>query len=107
MDDYHVGQLVACIDDKLRCTFECGTGMMLPRRGYVYRVRTIDVFGVDGRPLQFLRFDEIRNPEYPSNVGPFEPIFDSRAFKPLDDDRLDVFRQHFAPIIRRVGGVPA
>ncbi|RWH31628.1 hypothetical protein [Mesorhizobium sp.] len=108
MDDYRIGQFVACIDDKLKFTGQTPDGMVLPRKGNVYRIRTVEAFRVpDGRSLLFLRFDEIRNPEYPSSIGPYEPVFDARAFKPLDEQRLDVFRQHFAPIVRRIDGVPA
>ncbi|RVD44895.1 hypothetical protein EN742_00690 [Mesorhizobium sp. M4A.F.Ca.ET.020.02.1.1] len=108
MDGYRLGQLVACIDDNLYFTGLCPDGMTLPRKGAVYRIRTIEAFRVpDGRHLLFLRFDEIRNPEYPSSIGPYEPVFDARAFKPLDDRRIDVFRRAFAPIVRRVDVVPA
>lgn len=97
--EYHLGQLVACIDDNLKFTGHCPDGMTLPRKGQVYRVRTREFFRVpSGGALLFLRFDEIHNPEYPSIIGPYEPVFDARAFKPLDNSRLAIFRRHVAPV---------
>ncbi|TGP22327.1 MULTISPECIES: hypothetical protein [unclassified Mesorhizobium] len=105
MDDYHVGRLVACIDENWQYNMpgEEPEGMTLPRKGGVYRIRSRVFLG----SVLFLRFEEICNPEQPSPTGPFEPVFDNRSFMPLDDKRLDIFRQHFAPIVRRVDGVPA
>lgn len=100
--DYQVSKLVACIDDDFRFTRECEPGMVIPHKGTVYRVRTVDLFRVRGvdKALTFLRFDEIHNPRYPSIVGPYEPVFDARSFLPLDDRRLDALRRHLAPVDR-------
>ncbi|RWO23336.1 MAG: hypothetical protein EOS11_28815 [Mesorhizobium sp.] len=104
--EYHLGQLVACIDDRFKFTAECPAGMMMPRKGTVYRIRTLDFFRARGRSLPFLRLQEIVNPPFQSIIGPYEPVFEASAFLPLDPRRLDVFRQHVAPI-KRVEGVPA
>ncbi|MES0168214.1 hypothetical protein NKJ87_19865 [Mesorhizobium sp. M0027] len=105
--DYQVGTLVACIDGSFRFTRECEAGVVIPRKGAVYRIRTVDFFRHAGGIMPFLRFDEIHNPEYPSILGPYEPVFDSRAFLPLDERRLDVFRQVRVPPVKRPQGVPA
>lgn len=106
--EYHLGQLVACIDDQFKFTAECPAGMTMPTKGTVYRIRTLDVFRARGtstvRP--FLRLQEIVNPPFPSIMGPYEPVFEASAFLPLDPRRLDIFRQHVAPI-KRAEGVPA
>ncbi|ESY89046.1 hypothetical protein X739_00700 [Mesorhizobium sp. LNHC220B00] len=100
--DYQVGQLVACVDDNFRFTRECELGMVVPHKGTVYRIRTLDLFRVRGsdKGVPFLRFDEIHNPSYSSVVGLFEPVFEASAFLPLDPKRLDVFRLQIAPVDR-------
>ncbi len=101
--DYHLGQLVTCIDDNMEYTGpgDSPEGMTLPRRGQVYRIRSrVFLWTSLGMEMLFLRFDEIRNPECPSPTGPYEPVFDARSFLPLDPKRLDVFRQQLAPVDR-------
>lgn len=96
--DYHLGQLVACIDDNWQYNLpeKSPDGVTLPRKGQVYRIRT----RVFLRSDLFLLFDEIHNPGLPSPTGPFEPVFDARSFLPLDPKRLDIFRQVLAPVDR-------
>jgi hypothetical protein len=96
--DYPIGQLVACVDEnwKYNVPGESPDGVTLPRRGDVYRIRS----RVFLRSDLFLRFGEIYNPEQPSPIGPFEPVFDARSFLPLDPKRLDVFRGLLAPVDR-------
>jgi hypothetical protein len=98
--EYHLGQLVACIDDNLKLTWYCPDGLTLPRKGQVYRIRTIDFFRARGMVLPFLRLHEIVNPLFPSILGPYEPVFEASAFLPLDPKRLDVFRLQLAPLDR-------
>ncbi|TIP13199.1 hypothetical protein [Mesorhizobium sp.] len=106
--EYHLGQLVACIDDQFKFTAECPADMTMPKKGTVYRIRTLDFFRARGTPSvrPFLRLNEIVNPPFPSIVGAYEPVFDASAFLPLDPRRLDIFRQHLAPVTRHQG-VPA
>lgn len=98
--EYYLGQLVACIDDQFKFTAECPAGMMMPKKGTVYRVRTLNFFRARGtstvRP--FLRLHEIVNPPFASIVGPYEPVFEASAFLPLDPRRLEVFRRQFSPV---------
>ncbi|PWJ93567.1 hypothetical protein C8D77_101246 [Mesorhizobium loti] len=96
--DYHLGQLVACVDGNWQYNMpgQNPDGVTLPRKGQVYRIRS----RVFLQSYLFLLFDEIHNSELPSPTGPFEPVFDARSFLPLDPKRLDVFRQQHAPVDR-------
>lgn len=94
--DYQIGQLVACVDENWQYNVpgQMPVGVTLPRKGTIYRIRSRLLLRSD----LFLLFDEIHNPQQPSAAGPHEPVFDARSFLPLDPKRLDVFRQHVAPV---------
>lgn len=100
--DYHVGQLVVCIDGNFESNGGRQDGMTVPQKGTVYRIRTLDYLRAPGLStvLPFLRFSEIRNPPVQTVMGPIEPVFDGRSFLPLDPKRLAIFRQQLAPLDR-------
>jgi hypothetical protein len=103
MSDFNPGQLVECVDDGFRFIPTEPSGLKKPRRGMVYRIRSIEVWPVRERgcDVQFIRLDEIRNPLFSTkNFGMQEPVFEASAFKPLSDSRLDVFHKIEASIWR-------
>lgn len=93
---FHVGQLVLCADDDFDPNqIRRWPGVTFPRRGVVYTVR--DAFvepRFTPRPHDlFLRLVEIVNKPQETYIGPYETMFGANRFRPLDDSRLEVFRQ--------------
>lgn len=80
---FHPGQLVECIDDVLRDNHGTLDGLT---KGHVYRVRWAGCMG--RKKLAGIRLHEITDRE------PDVPYYADR-FRPVDDDRLAVFRKAF------------
>ena len=90
---FHVGQRVVCVDGdfsrkKLR-------GETLPIKGVVYTVREAGIHDIYGLP--YVRLVEIVNEPQEYRFGVTEACFRASKFRPLDEARLDQFRDHLAP----------
>lgn len=84
---FHPGQFVVCVDDA-PVTTAIMDGL---RRGHVYTVRWAGTgTDVDGSKFAGIRVEEIVRP---SRDGSDDTPYSQRRFRPLDDDRLDVFRK--------------
>jgi len=90
---FHVGQLVICVgysaDDgrKYVPPEDCARGN-IPKRGYVYTIATVNDWPRQGYTLVTLV--ECDNKHLTRNG--WEPGFDARGFRPIDDSRLEIFR---------------
>lgn len=66
-----------------------------PKKGEVVTVRAVNVWPASIK----LRFEEHWN-EQLRREGDIEPGFSASWFRPLSETRLDIFRQHLAPVDR-------
>jgi len=88
-----VGMPVLCVSDlNGHRAFKSWSGS-IPTRGGVYFIREVLPDPRRGFSGVFLRLREIVNRPYDSHVGPFEAAFAVKHFRPLDERRIDVFRQ--------------
>lgn len=83
---WHVGQRVVCVDDLFEDIYDEET----PKRGVVYTIRGIKFWTVD--KLSFT-LEEITNPLKLYKEGVSEKHFRETRFKPIDEKRLDIFRE--------------
>lgn len=82
---WHVGQRVVCVDD----SNWSDDHIKHPIKGRIYTIREIDTIGgIDGFWLE-----EIINPIKTYCDGVCEAGFKRERFKPLDEKRLDIFRE--------------
>lgn len=86
---FSVGQLVICVGEAVPTLF----GETLPVKGRVYTVR--DVVFLDYETA--LRLCEIVNEPHDYEEGFFECAFFSTGFRPITDDRLQIFRSLLNP----------
>lgn len=94
---FHIGQLVICIKRGPWINDDSGIEIKLPGEvqpvfGTVYTVRTVDAD--DGR--EYLRLAEIVNP--PVRRGNAEVQYNGCRFRPVDPQRLSIFRKALTPI---------
>lgn len=98
---FHVGQIVLCVVQFV----PLGHALVLPIKGRVYTVRGLTYsrsLALCGAPkLHGLFLEEIVNKPIATLDGLAEIAFQAEGFRPLDDSRLAVFRQHLAPITVR------
>jgi hypothetical protein len=89
---FHVGQLVICIKDTSSVA-AAYPDYIMPQKGFVYTVRQVhfDCEGIDSNNLGtgILLF-EIHNKPFDEGG---EPAFDALSFRPIDEARIDRFRQ--------------
>ena len=92
--DIRPGMRVVCVDDQWpRLVLAHATifGSCFPTKGRVYTVR--EALAWDETVC--IRLVEIRNPDvtfFDDAGNPVEPAFRATRFRPLDETRLDVFR---------------
>lgn len=97
--DYQVGRRVVCVEDFNDAADFCS---VIPKIGRVYTIRDASMgFNFCGVEVFSLKFDEfssfgIWGAEYQPPYG--EWSFQARCFKPLDERRLDQFRQMLTKI---------
>lgn len=93
--DAYVGQRVVCIDSDWGPYEATATklGCKLPTENTVYTIREIVAVLTDVG----IRLEEIVNPKV-SEYGRYEPFFNAEQFKPVDESRLDVFRELLEPV---------
>lgn len=88
------GMRVVCIDGKFTDfvhRLAPVLGVKLPVKGTVYTLRYVGIDLADGIPGCLLV--EIVNPQVPyTNGAVHEPFWGLSRFRPLDETRLDVFR---------------
>jgi hypothetical protein len=93
MADFHVGQVVVCVDDEDLPGAEEDVGTC-PKKGGVYTVRALRLW--DG--MVSLMLAELVNPSFEwegGNVG--EIAFYARRFRPAKTTSLEVFEGMLAP----------
>lgn len=80
------GMRVVCILDNVTDWERQIPSVTFPQRGAVYTIREVPI-------PDYLRLVEITNAPAPPPFIAVEPYFFYLAFKPLDERRLDVFRE--------------
>lgn len=103
MSGFEVGQAVECIDDKHGPFRKINGWILLPdldglTRGRIYTIRRVGTEHVTGTPAVWLK-EIVRHIKYDE---PEEPGFLARRFRPLPDERLDVFRSLLEPTPEQV-----
>lgn len=83
------GCLVECVADWHK---DCDIGW--PEKGVIYTIRECIDYGCGPG----LRLVEIVNPRVNSRQGSLEPTFEIAGFRPITDDRLNIFRRLLAPL---------
>ncbi|MUZ80760.1 hypothetical protein GOZ93_00720 [Agrobacterium vitis] len=108
--DYQPGRRVVCVVDFSKSRSFCS---IIPEKGRVYTIRAAEMGDCsDGEVVLCLTFVEFVSLGVPtSKYQPLESewFFTARHFKPLDERRLDQFRQHLTktPAPFAYGGVDA
>ena len=92
--DYEVGKRVVCMEPFQLLSGDAEAGLRLPEKGRVYTIRATRI-GQYG--LLYLRFQEIVNPPTRDEIGIAEVAFGAPAFRPVDEGRIDQFRQLLKP----------
>ncbi|MUO96630.1 hypothetical protein GOZ80_14210 [Agrobacterium vitis] len=108
--DYQPGRRVVCVEDMNDVHCICS---VLPEKGKVYTIRAANMGrtpgGVETLGLTFVEFSSVGVPN--ARIQPIcdEWWFRAQDFKPLDERRLDQFRQHLTktPAPFAYGGVDA
>lgn len=90
---YEAGKRVVCISDGEGWRGICS---VVPRKGRIYTIRAAEmgenVAGEVKLGLQFVEFASFRIGQFAHFGG--EWFFSATDFKPIDESRIDVFRQH-------------
>jgi hypothetical protein len=100
---FHVGQLVACVDDK----WEYSPSKMekcpnLPVRGMIYTVRALDAEGAIWLEEEgAVWLEEVVNPPawFWDDTLFCEPSFYAWRFRPVRTTNIDVFREIVEPVL--------
>ncbi|NTE68376.1 hypothetical protein G6M85_22540 [Agrobacterium tumefaciens] len=96
--EFKQGMRVVCVDDDYDTRSLCVARefcIQLPKKGCVYTLRDVfDVpeYGEDADNRLRVLLLEISNSKIPFISGDVEADFPARRFRPLDESRLDVFR---------------
>lgn len=94
--DFKPGMRVVCIDDQFddfTITVALKYGVTLAKKGVVYTLRAVFIDDHYCAPANLrILLEEIRNPDLPFIDGDAEADFPAKRFRPLDESRLDVFR---------------
>ena len=100
--EFRPGMRVVCINDSYTPEGRLALAIhniQKPKKGRVYTIRDVMSEPIQGHLV--VRLVEIVNAPAPYiNSDIIEPFYLAKRFRPLDEKRLDVFRQHLVPAPR-------
>lgn len=87
-----IGMRVVCIDQAPACALAKNPDVRFPEKGTVYTVSEVDAF-----PELYIGLAELEQEITLADGRAARPLWWYLHFRPLDERRIDVFRQMLAP----------